>query len=159
MQSDLDWMVTQLLSADTNNFLELSRMVGLDPSKDFVGADLSNINLQGEDLQDFDLSSANLSHANLSHTNLSYANLSCSDLTGANLQDSKLTATKFNYADLRGVQWGNSDRSSAVFYGAKSDSPLSGRASNVSAYDNSPNRTSSQSSSLISIEGEILTNE
>jgi uncharacterized protein YjbI with pentapeptide repeats len=133
MASEFDDKIKQILTAETTNFLELARMVDLDPSKDFIGSDLSNINLEGADLQEFNFTGADLSYANLSHANLSYANLSHSDLRCAKLQESKLTATDFSNADLRGVEWGNSDIRSASFYGAKADFPLPNKGASVYA--------------------------
>lgn len=158
MASEFEEKLTQILSAETMDLLELARMAGLNPSIDFVGADLSNVNLEGADLQEFNLTAVNLSHANLSHTNLSYANLSHSDLRFANLQETKLTATNFNHADLRGVEWGNSDRASARFYGAKTDFPLGGREESESM-GKSYRSTSESSSAMIEIEGDISLGE
>jgi uncharacterized protein YjbI with pentapeptide repeats len=67
--------IQQILEAETNDFVELARIAGLDIATDFAGADLSGVDLSGADLSGADLSSANLSDANLSGVNLTLANL------------------------------------------------------------------------------------
>jgi len=134
MNSDLENKLNQLSDIETDDFLELAKIAGMNPAKDFVGADLSNVNLEGADLKEFDMSYANLSNANLSNADLSYADLSSCDLSYADLQNCKLIATKFYDADLTGVKWGDSNRSSAKFYGAKSDFPLGGSEAKSSLY-------------------------
>jgi len=158
MASEFEEKLRQILSAETTDLLELAKIAGLNPSKDFIGADLSNVNLEGADLQEFNLTYANLSHANLNHANLSYANFSHSDLRCANLQKTKLTATNFNYADLRGVDWGNSNRASASFYGAKTDYPLGGRGESESMSENYDS-VHLPSSPRVEIEGDISLGE
>jgi uncharacterized protein YjbI with pentapeptide repeats len=62
--------IQQILEAETNNFVELARIAGLDIATDFAHADLSGVDLSGADLSNADLSNANLSNADLSGANL-----------------------------------------------------------------------------------------
>lgn len=73
---ELQDLIRKIVAAETDDFLELVRMTGLNPSEDFVGAHLKGTNLSG----------ANLSGADLSNADLSDANLSCANLNRANLQ-------------------------------------------------------------------------
>lgn len=89
---NLTEQIQQVLAADTEDVLELARLVQLNPAEDFAGgnlshADLSNANLSGADLRCTNLSQANLSGANLTGANLAGANLSGANLTGASLSN------------------------------------------------------------------------
>lgn len=80
----------QIEEANTEDFLELAKIAGLDPKKDFVAAKLSNVILRAADL-----SGANLSGADLSNADLSSANLSGANLSGANLSSALLINVDF----------------------------------------------------------------
>jgi uncharacterized protein YjbI with pentapeptide repeats len=84
-------LVEQVATAETDNFIELSEMLGLDPLADFAGADLSGTDLSIANLREANLSSANLSNANLREANLMSANLSNADLRWANLSNAVVT--------------------------------------------------------------------
>lgn len=55
----------QVVEAETEDFLELVKIAGLNPAEDFAGANLSGANLSNADLSNADLSGANLYNANL----------------------------------------------------------------------------------------------
>lgn len=63
--SDESHLFEKLISTKTNKFSELVGILELDPSKDFVGADLRGTDLRGENLSNFDLRGANLANAKL----------------------------------------------------------------------------------------------
>lgn len=89
---NLSEQIQQVLAADTEDLLELARMVQLNPAEDLAGGnlshtDLSNVNLSGADLRCTNLSQTNLSGANLTGANLAGANLTGANLTGANLSN------------------------------------------------------------------------
>ena len=90
--------VQKVEAAETKNFIELAKLLGLNPKTDFVGADLRNTDLSNLDLRDVDLSYADLQFANLSYTNLSNANLSNTNLSNANLNN-----TNFKFSNLDGT--------------------------------------------------------
>jgi len=89
---NLSEQIQQVLAADTEDLLELARIVQLNPAEDLSGGnlsrtDLSNVNLSGADLRCTNLSQTNLSGANLTGANLAGANLTGANLTGANLSN------------------------------------------------------------------------
>ena len=67
--------IEQVADSTSDNFIEMSRMLGLDPLTDFAGADLSGADLRKADLSGANLSGADLSGANLSGANLFWANI------------------------------------------------------------------------------------
>ena len=75
-------LVEAILAAPTTRMTELVRLVGLNPSTVFVGADLSNADFRNEDLSDYDLTNARLVQVDLRGANLSRT----TGLTEANLQ-------------------------------------------------------------------------
>lgn len=96
----LEDLSQQVVEAETEDFLELVKIVGLNLAKDFAGADLSFTNLSGADLNHANLSHANLSGADLSHAKLNGADLSHAKLSGADLSDANLSFAKLSGADL-----------------------------------------------------------
>ncbi|MEP0873090.1 pentapeptide repeat-containing protein [Trichocoleus desertorum AS-A10] len=76
----LEQAIGDVLDAQTTEFFKLADMLGLDPTQDFVGADLS----------DTDFSSEYLAGANFTGT----------DLRGADLERAKLQGANFTNADL-----------------------------------------------------------
>jgi hypothetical protein len=98
----------RLVEAQTNDFFDLAKIAGLDPLKDFVGADLSFVNLRGINLSYANLSNAFLNRANLRDANLSSTVLSHAILNHANLYEADLSHANLNYADMKG----------AILYGA-----------------------------------------
>jgi uncharacterized protein YjbI with pentapeptide repeats len=90
----------QLLSESTT-LPELAIAEGLDPSEDFVNANLSGMSLIGADLSGYNFSGADLSRANLRgaflrRANLSGANLSAARLDRADLKRLGLVHITFN---------------------------------------------------------------
>ena len=89
-----------ILSADTDDFLELGKILGRDPLRDLAGHDLSNVDLHGKDLQGANFTGTKFRYADLSETNLSRASLWGADLTGANLRGADLSGANLTKADL-----------------------------------------------------------
>ena len=56
-------LIRQVVEADTNNFLELAEIAGLDARTDLAGADLSGFDLRSADLRDADLSYTEVENA------------------------------------------------------------------------------------------------
>ena len=128
--------VESVINADTENFIQLIELTGLDIKEDFAALNLTHIdlskqnlknsnfkysNLSGANLSNTDLSQANFSYANLSGANLSGANLNDADLSCANLNGAKLTDTDLSGANLRGTELKNTglhvtDLSNSVTY-------------------------------------------
>ena len=89
-------LIQQVIAAETDDFLKLVSIAGLNPTEDLTGAnlsctDLSHANLSEADLSWTDLSDANLFEADLRNTNLSRANLRGANLSRANLQGADLS--------------------------------------------------------------------
>jgi uncharacterized protein YjbI with pentapeptide repeats len=120
-------LLQQVVEAKTDNFLELAKIAGLNPAKDFVGANLSDANLSRTNLRGANLSDANLSGANLSHADLSSANLSDANLSGSNLSHANLSCAHLSVVNLSGANLSHADLSSAFLGLANlSDTNLSG---------------------------------
>ena len=125
-------LIQDLVKVETNNFLKLARIAGLNPAKDFAGADLSDANLSGADLSNANLSGANLSSANLSDANLSGANLSGANLrntllSDADLSDANLSAVNLSDSNLSGADLSDANLSAANLRSAYlGDANLSG---------------------------------
>ncbi|MBD2485771.1 pentapeptide repeat-containing protein [Planktothrix sp. FACHB-1365] len=113
--SVLQTTVQLVISAPTDNFLELAELAGLNPFKDFAegrllgvnfrglnlsGAKLAKAYLRGADLTDIDLTFADLSNANLGGADLSGALLSDANLTGADLHRVSLALANLSWANL-----------------------------------------------------------
>jgi hypothetical protein len=121
--------IQQILEAETNNFLELARIAGLDIATDFADADLRGVDLSGANLSGADLSGADLSGANLTFAKLSGADLSDADLSGANLSETdlsdadlrraNLSKTNLSHADLRRAKLSLADLRDAMLSLAK----------------------------------------
>jgi uncharacterized protein YjbI with pentapeptide repeats len=88
---ELDRAIGAALDADTTNFFELAKLLGLDPKQDFAGADLSGTDLSGGDLSSANFAGTNLKGANLASANLRGAILTNANLSGANLAPRALT--------------------------------------------------------------------
>lgn len=113
-------LIQSLLNADTDDFAQLVKIVGLDILHDFSGADLRNVNLENAELINADLSNANFENANLREVNLTQSNLSESnftnaDLSGANLENSNLRGANFTDANLEGANFNNANLKDAIF--------------------------------------------
>jgi len=56
-------LMKALMDAETDNFVELGAMVGLDPSKDYRFSDLRGVDFSNCDLRDFDFTGADLTNS------------------------------------------------------------------------------------------------
>ena len=142
--SRLQALLAQLYTAETDNFLELVAIAGLNPNIDLAGgnfvatklnslaasgSDLSRANFRGADLTDADLSEANLSKtkfggADLSGAYLGNANLREADLHRASLALANLIGADLTGANLVQANLTQANLSSATVTGAKfSDNP------------------------------------
>ena len=79
-------------------------------TRNCVGCNLSNLDLQGLDLSGANLQDANLSNANLSNSNLRQANLS-----GANLYLSNFTGSDLSQANFNNVNAKSANFTTAIF--------------------------------------------
>ncbi len=103
-------LVQHIEGTETNNFFELAKILGRDPLKDFVGADLSGTDLSGGKLSNADLHHVDLSNAFLSGADLSGADLSGADLSGADLSGADLSGADLSGADLSGSKINNATK-------------------------------------------------
>ncbi|MBE9143796.1 pentapeptide repeat-containing protein [Planktothrix mougeotii] len=116
--ADLQTTVQGVISAKTDNFLDLAEIAGLNPLEDFAdakllganlrgltlsGAKLTNAYLRGADLSDIDLTCSDLRNANLGGADLSGALLSDADLTGADLHRVSLALANLSGSNLTNV--------------------------------------------------------
>ena len=60
---DFTKRLEMLASHETDNFIELTRVSGLDPTSDFIGADLRGVDLRGLDLSEYDFTNADMEGA------------------------------------------------------------------------------------------------
>lgn len=102
--------IEQAIERDTNDFKELTEILGLDPKTDFAKGNLSEFELQNADLANADLNhsrldQAYLQNADLSNTDLTGVNFSNCDLTDANLTGANLTNASFRNAILKGTKF------------------------------------------------------
>jgi uncharacterized protein YjbI with pentapeptide repeats len=116
--TELGDSIQRVISAQTDNFLELAKIVGLNPLVDFAGAKLLGVNLSGVDLSEANLRraylrGANLSDADLSGTDLHGANLGGADLSGAYLSDADLSSADLHRASLALANLSGANLSSA----------------------------------------------
>ena len=82
---------------------EIKRALGVTT---LVGADLSNVSMDGADLENVDLSNANLSNSSLQGANLSGAILSGANLSDSHLGGIKLIGAKLIRSNLTGADLG-----------------------------------------------------
>lgn len=128
--SELADLIQRVTTAQTDNFLELAQLAGLNPLTDFVGAKLLGVNLngvdlsganlhrtylRGADLSDTDLSGTDLQGANLGGADLSGAYLSDADLSDADLHRASLALANLSGANLSGANLSEANLSSANF--------------------------------------------
>lgn len=109
-QSSEYLLLEAIQNANTDDFLELAKLAGLDIKHDFAGADLSGVNLAGADLSgcDFrgtDFRDANLSNSNLALADLREVNFSKANLIDANLSKAELIGANFDGAILDGANF------------------------------------------------------
>ncbi len=110
---ELEEEIQKVIDADTNNIVELAKILGYNILTDFTeanlkGIDISSTELIGADFRDVDFSNANLSNTNLSNANLSNANLTNANLTNANLTNANLTNANLTNANLSNANLVNS---------------------------------------------------
>jgi uncharacterized protein YjbI with pentapeptide repeats len=128
--SELADLIQRVTTAQTDNFLELAQLAGLNPLTDFAGAKLLGVNLngvdlsganlhrsylRGADLSDTDLSGTDLQGANLGGADLSGAYLSDADLSDADLHRASLALANLSGANLSGANLREANLSSANF--------------------------------------------
>lgn len=128
--SELADLIQRITTAQTDNFLELAQLAGLNPLTDFAGAKLLGVNLngvdlsganlhrtylRGADLSDTDLSGTDLQEANLGGADLSGAYLSDADLSNADLHRVSLALANLSGANLSGANLSEANLSSANF--------------------------------------------
>lgn len=121
--SELAEVMQRVFAAQTDNFLELANIVGLNPLTDFVGAKLLGVNLSSADLSGANLSRAYLRGADLSDADLSGAdlyevNLGGADLSGAYLSDANLSSADLHRASLALANLSGANLSNANLYEA-----------------------------------------
>jgi len=136
--SDLQTTVQAIISAKTDNFLELAEIAGLNSLEDFAqakllganfsgldlsGAKLTNAYLRGADLSDINLTNADLRNVNLGGADLSGALLSDTDLSGADLHRvslalANLSGANLTHANLEEANLSNCNLSDANLTGA-----------------------------------------
>lgn len=81
--SYIENVISQLSVEGEASFRELARSAGLDPAKDFIGADLSGLDMRDEDLSGFDFTDADLRYVDFRRANLTDSKFSGADLFGA----------------------------------------------------------------------------
>ena len=86
---------------------EINSMTFNKPGSNVVGAELSNVNLQGCDAERAYFVRSNLRNTNLSNSYLRGADFSFADLRNVNLSNSYIRIARFNFADLRKVNFNN----------------------------------------------------
>lgn len=111
-------VIQRVITAETDNFLELAKIAGLNPLVDFSGAKLLGVNLTGVDLSGANLRGVYLRGADLSDTDLSGADLQGAtfggaDLSGAYLSDADLSHGDFHRASLALANLSSANLSSA----------------------------------------------
>jgi uncharacterized protein YjbI with pentapeptide repeats len=112
------------IASESSSLPERVILAGLDPSEDFVNADLSGMNLAGVDLSGYNLSGVNLRstnlkgaflrRANLRGANLNNAGLDRAKLSGANLSGATLKGARLTRANLRVAALENADLEAAI---------------------------------------------
>ncbi|WP_446717989.1 pentapeptide repeat-containing protein [Crocosphaera sp. Alani8] len=137
--TNLSQLIDKIYDVNTNDILELLKIVDLNAQMDlaggnFLATDLSGIELSGANLTRSNFRGANLTDADLSEAELSYTRFSGADLSGSylsntNLQHadffrSSLALTNLIGADLRGANLqdanlSQANLSSALVEGAK----------------------------------------
>jgi len=112
--NELDSLLGETLDSDITNFFELAAMLGLDPKRDFAGADLSGTDIAEGDLAGADLTGTDLRGANLSSTNLQKAKLSGALLDNARVHQAVMT----NCVGLSKTQKDDLKKRGAIFEAA-----------------------------------------
>jgi hypothetical protein len=126
---NLSERIERAISQNTNDFNQLTEILGFDPKTDFAEGNLSEFDLQNASLAggDFNhtrfdqanLSGANLKDANLkgansSNADLSDADLSNANLNGSNLRDANLAVVRLDGTNLKGANLANAQNLPAI---------------------------------------------
>ncbi|WP_107670072.1 pentapeptide repeat-containing protein [Cyanothece sp. BG0011] len=99
--ADLHQLIDNIYDVKTSHLLELIKIAKLDYQTDLAGG-----NFLGTELSSIELSGANLTHSNFRGANL----------TDADLSEAILSYTRFSGADLSGAYLGNANLQQADFY-------------------------------------------
>jgi uncharacterized protein YjbI with pentapeptide repeats len=110
--------IEQILQSESDDFLELAQLAGLNPLKDFKAFDLSDADLGSANLEGVDFSEANLERLDLSSANLEGANFSGANLEGVDFSSANLEGANFSGANLEGVDFSSANLEEANFSGA-----------------------------------------
>lgn len=105
--------IEKVLEAETEDFISLISLSGLNPLQDLAGADLEGINLRNANLENSDLKNSFFKNADLRD-----ANLQCADLSGADFSGAKLVNAKLMNANLSNARFTNADMRNADITGA-----------------------------------------
>lgn len=145
-ESELQEMLDRIISAETNNFVELAKIANLNPALDFAGsslrgttlsavdfssANLDRVNFRGATLNDADFSDANLQNAKFGGADLSGAFLGNADLSGADLHKASLALASLSGANLSGANLLEVNLTNTNFSGANVESARFGNNSGM----------------------------
>ncbi|MEG4197014.1 pentapeptide repeat-containing protein [Microcoleus sp. Pol12A5] len=145
-ESELQEMVDRIISAETDNFVELAQIANLNPALDFAGgslrgttlsavdfssANLDRVNFRGANLSDADFSDANLQNAKFGGADLSGAFLGNADLSGADLHKASLALANLSGANLSGANLLEVNLTNTNFSGANVESARFGNNSGM----------------------------
>ncbi|MEB3308694.1 MAG: pentapeptide repeat-containing protein [Snowella sp.] len=98
-------LIETIYQADSQNLAELAQIANLNPKTDLAGGNFLGANLSGVELNNANLAHTNfrgaiLTDADLSEANLSYTNFSGADLSGAYLESANLRYADFHKGSL-----------------------------------------------------------
>ena len=145
-ESELQEMVDRIISAETDNFVELAKIANLNPALDFAGstlrgttlsavdfssANLDRVNFRGATLNDADFSDASLQNAKFGGADLSGAFLGNADLSGADLHKASLALANLSGANLSGANLLEVNLTNTNFSGANVESARFGNNSGM----------------------------
>jgi hypothetical protein len=111
LPAEFENMFDRVINSDSDDFFELSVITGLNPLKDFAGANLSGVDLSNKDLQSANFQRTNFWRANLSGANLHGANLREANLSEANLNGANLSEVDLSYANLCAANFSDTNMS------------------------------------------------
>jgi uncharacterized protein YjbI with pentapeptide repeats len=126
-----------IISAETDDFVTLLKLAGLDPLHDLTGTDLAGTNLQGADLRGADLREADLRGADLRKADLRKADLREADLRKADLREADLREADLSWANLDGAIFDSNVIGDGTHYDARG--LTSDRQSRIAQLIESPN--------------------
>ncbi|MEG4346399.1 pentapeptide repeat-containing protein [Microcoleus sp. A003_D6] len=145
-EAQLQEMVDRVISAETDNFVELAKIANLNPAEDFAGsslrgttlsavdfssANLDRANFRGATLNDADFSDANLQNAKFGGADLSGAFLGNANLSGADLHKASLALANLSGANLSGANLLEVNLTNTNFSGANVESARFGNNSGM----------------------------